>query len=159
MKLENLTDKSLFRILKVVYDNIDKLDELYMYYPENKTQETIKEVLRNLGVTDEFLEIQYIYLCLEKNWNLMESGNLSTQLVRPKKKKYLVDVEQKVYKTCIETYQHVIESYDVDKNIAEQFQFMLDDEHLYASDGDYIDDNCETDEIGDIEISNIKKIN
>lgn len=161
MKLENISDKSLFRILKVLYDSLDNLDDFYeskYYYSGNKTQEKIEEVLKNLGVENDFLHTQFIYLCLEKNWHLLEKDILSGTLIRPKKREFLVEVSQKVYKTCYEKYQHKIESYDTFNNINLQFRCMVDDELIYVTDGEYLDDDCETDEISDSEITDITEV-
>jgi hypothetical protein len=44
MRLEELNDKSLFKILKVIYNDIDELDDLYGddFYGDNDTVSKIK---------------------------------------------------------------------------------------------------------------------
>lgn len=157
MSLEKLNDKSLFRILKVIYNDVDELGDLYDNYSSN-IADVIKNILKHLGLDTNFLNIQYIYICLDKNWNSLESESINRPLIRPKLKIFDVNLDVDVIKNCTEVFKHKIKTYDTKESLDSYIDMLESNGDFYISDGEYIEDECEHYDITGWKISDINEI-
>lgn len=154
MKVEKLNDGSLFKILKVIYNDLDKLDDITS--GRGDTLPKIKEMLNNLGIEQEMLNIQYIYVCLKDNWDILDENRLTSPLNRPKLKKYSVDIDVRVIKNCNESYTQIIHSYESDEDsIAMIVNDEVTNNPFWPTEGKFNGEICDFSETEEWEIADI----
>jgi hypothetical protein len=113
-QFESLSDKLLFRFLKIIYANL--ISEGVRLNTNTKMDGEISGLisssLKPAGFnTLRYLEEDYLLSTLKLNLQSVESGNLDGNLDRPEltEYKFNVSVSETVYQT--QTYENTVESY------------------------------------------------
>jgi len=113
-QFESLSDKLLFRFLKIIYANLISEDVRLNTSTkmDGEISTLISSSLKPAGFnTLRYLEEDYLFETLKLNLQYVESGNLEGNLDRPEltEYKFNVSVSETVYQT--QTYENTVESY------------------------------------------------
>lgn len=155
MKLEELNNNTLYKLLKTIYNSMDgELGDIYDDYLSDSTSK-IRDVLKYIGADNDFLNIQYIYVCLRKNWDKLPSET-PFELIRPTLKNYDITLDVNVTKSCVESYTHRISSYD--NNLNDYLNMMHSDGDFFPTDGKFIDEDCNYYDTDGWKIGNIEEV-
>ena len=137
---ETIPDKTLFRFIKVVMEevNFDTLESSQDY----ELKDGVESAESTLGIrgNDTSLDCDYIYNVWEMNENLFEGDRLAQPLDRPKLNKVEFDWYGWETQWVKQTYRHEIETYSSSKDNIFNYIYGMSSEGDYSYwDGELID--------------------
>ena len=110
---ENLNDKSLFKLIKMIMEELDfeSLDNSI----NNSLRTEVESVSKYFGITnDDYKDDDFIYNIWKLNEDLFEDNTLSLPLKRPTLKKFSFDWDVWETRWVQGRYRHTVESYSDD---------------------------------------------
>ena len=152
-KLENLDHKILKKIIFFLYKKIGK---------DNKPDLELKEifddieyVLRQIGISDEYIDIDFIYTLYRLNFDLIdENGLIKEAIIIPDLKNIIQEVTVWERQWTKKKIEHRLESYSIEASEG-IFRIQYNNGDVGYWDGRLTDDEITDSEVEDIEFGDI----
>lgn len=152
-KLENLDHKILKKIIFFLYKKIGK---------DNKPDLELKEifddieyVLRQIGISDEYIDIDFIYTLYRLNFDLIdENGLIKEAIIIPDLKNIIQEVTVWERQWTKKKFEHRLESYSIEASEG-IFRIQYNNGDVTYWDGRLTEDEITDSEVEDIEFGDI----
>jgi hypothetical protein len=157
-KLEKVSDRKLFHLIKILSKEID-IDDVDNSV-DNDFQTEVQSVCKLFNIEPEYVDEDYIFNLWKMNEDIFEGSVLTLPLKRPKLKIYEIEWEATFRKISTEKYRLKEPMYTQDmEDVRNILWDMRANGWLDIFEGDLIEDYDSHSEMTDDDILDIKPIN